>query len=219
MKLIDITMEIYVGMPVLPVPWYPTPEVSLVLTREKDLARRVAHKLTMLTHTATHIDAPVHYIEGGKSLDEIPINVFVGDAVVATMFHKAPKGRITAEDLEKAVGLKVREGDALIIRTGWTTRMHGKPEYFTDSPVLTKDAAEWIVEKKIRMVVIDFQTDTMEEVGSTAPIHRTLLSNGVLIVEYVTSTELITKDRVKLIALPLKIRGIEAAPARVLIEE
>lgn len=95
--------------------------------------------------------------------------------------------------------------------------MWGKANYFSDAPYLTEDAAQWIVEKGVILVAIDFQTDKPRDV--TYPVHKKLLGNGVVIVEYITNAEKISKQKVKLLALPLKISDCEASPARVVVIE
>ncbi|MFX1519661.1 MAG: cyclase family protein [Promethearchaeota archaeon] len=230
MKIIDLSLGIRDGMQTFPTPGYETPRIKISAKPEDDPLREYyetsegmkASSLSVMVHSGTHIDAPDH-LSYGKKLDEVSIETFIGDAIVIDMSNKGSGEVITLQDLENALEKIKREFEIdhinkVIIKTHWTSKKWGTPEYFKDSPYLSKEAAEWLVKKNFKLVGIDFQTDSSRVKGR--PVHEALLGNDVCIIEYLTNTEELTKNKVKLYALPLKLMDTEAAPARVVaIEE
>ncbi len=217
-KIIDLTLDLYEGMPVFPVPWYPKPEFKAVLTPNVDPSGRTASQALVFMHGGTHVDAPKHFYgeRTTETIDKVPLHILCGPTTVIDMFHKAKGETITATDLDKACP-NTRRGNRVIIRTGFTSRCWGDDDYFQVSPYLTKDAAEWLVNKGFVLVAIDFQTDKPGD--ATFPVHKVLLGHGVIIVEYLTNTEAISRSEVTMYTLPLKFRGLEAAPGRVIVVE
>ena len=115
----------------------------------------LAWKCNTVMHTGTHMNAPINMIQHGADLSQIPVGRFFGNGVVLDI----PKGSfevVTASDLE-AAGSKVRQGDVVVIVTGWHRKYSDGLEYFGESPGLSKDAAEWLVAKECRFVAIDTQ--------------------------------------------------------------
>jgi len=96
-------------------------------------------------HTGSHIDSPLHcYAEGGTTA-EIPLERVIGEAFVLDCSHIEAEQPIEVRDLEAVAG-GLQEDDILIIRTDWTDRSWGRfPEFFTRSPYLTPEAAEWVI--------------------------------------------------------------------------
>lgn len=115
----------------------------------------LTQKITTVMHSGTHIDAPAHVVEGTAFLDEVPLPHFFGTGVVLDM----PKKKwelITADDLEAAKP-EVREGDMVIVNTGWHKFYGDNRKYFAYSPGFGKSAGEWFVEKKVKMAGNDTQ--------------------------------------------------------------
>ena len=131
----------------------------------------------------------------------------------------------TGEDLIRA-GKHAKDGDIVLIRTGWLEKTFGKDE-FDESPYLTEDAAEWLVKLKAKIAGYDFNQEyALRGFRKGKPvkaedchIHLELLGNGVLNLEYLNNLPKISKPRLKLIALPLLLKGCEAAPCRVVAIE
>lgn len=115
----------------------------------------LAWKCNTVLHTGTHMNAPINMIQRGADLSEVPVDRFFGNGVVLSI----PKGSyevITAGDLEAAAP-GVRQGDVVVIVTGWHHNYSDSLEYFGESPGLSKDAAEWLVKKECKMVAVDTQ--------------------------------------------------------------
>ena len=190
---------------------------------EKD--GRQATSYTISAHAYTHIDAPLHLFRDGKSIDAFPVDYFIGEAALLDIPKKRNEA-ICIEDMERA-GKHAKDGDIVIIRTGWLEKMWGKEE-FGDSPYLTEGAAKWLVKLKARMACYDFAIDYIEReffskgFAKTEDfiIHKILLENEVLNLENLNHLSKISMTRVKLIALPIYLKGFEGAPCRaVAIEE
>ncbi len=194
-------------------------KIGLERLRSFEKDGRQTTSYTISAHAYTHIDAPLHMIKDGKSIDAFPVDYFIGEAALLDI----PKGKnepIRAEDMERA-GRHARDGDIVIIRTGWLEKTWGKDE-FTNSPYLTEEAAQWLVRLKARMACYDFAMDYIEREFFTKGfaktedfvIHRILLQNGVLNLENLKNLSKISRPRIQLIALPIYLTGLEGAPCR-----
>ncbi len=181
----------------------------------------VASDIAMSVHLGTHIDAPLHYFKEGKSIDDFPAEFFFGEAAVIRL-QKGPSEAVTAADLENAGG-HVQAGDIVLIATGWSNATYGTESFWADSPYLSKDAIEWLVGKRVKMVGTDFTAEyavrLKEKTVEDYILHKTFLENGILNLEYVTNLGDIRRDRVKVYALPLKLHGLEASPTRAIAVE
>jgi arylformamidase len=216
MKIHDLTLTLYEGMPRFPVPWYPSPEFSFVLTPDNDPSNshRYAGKVMLFNHGGTHLDSPLHYnyFDGKKTIDLVPPEVLVGPCLVVRFYDKANLAAISAADLEQATGGKDLKGKRLLIITGYTDRNWEREDYFSVSPYLTEDAGKWIVDKGVVLVGIDFQTDKPGDGAFLA--HNALLSHEVYILEYLCNVSALP-DECLLVVAPLKLKGMEASTCRV----
>ncbi|CAN5601321.1 cyclase family protein [soil metagenome] len=191
----------------------PAPHFEQVKSVERD--GYSVTQLSVATHIGTHIDAPSHLIEGGQTIEDVPLETLVGPAV-AVAIDKRPGEEISAGDLENTV-VESSPGDALLIRTGWG-RKFGDEDY-GDHPYLSEDAACWIVDRGFRLVGLDVTTPDMPGHLRTEDfdfqVHRILLGSGVLIVEHLYLEEVVG-HRFELFIGSLKVENADGAPARVL---
>ena len=169
-------------------------------------------------HTGSHVDSPLHCYERGGTTAEIPLDHVIGEAFVLDCSHVEPEQPIEVRDLER-VAKGLQDGDILIVRTDWTDRSWGKfPEFFTRSPYLTPEAADWIVARKPKAVGFDF----FEEYSARLPsftsedfvCHRILLHAPLPMLEQITGLGQIHRPRFDFYAPFYKIAGTEGAPAR-----
>ena len=178
-----------------------------VLTYEKNGVQ--LSNFTMSAHAGTHLDAPLHVMgPKARSIDLFPVDFFIGDAALLDI----PRGKnevITADHLEKA-GKHAKDDDIVILRTGWLEEMLGQEE-FHESPYLSEDAAEWLLQLKARIVGFDFiQEYNLRNFQKNLPfnpkdcyVHLKLLGNGILNLEHLNNLSKISKPRFKMIALPI----------------
>jgi len=213
--IVDLTLTIHEGMLTTPVPWHPPVEITILGRHE--LEGRATRRVTLGTHTGTHMDAPYHFVPGGATIDQIPLDVLVNRAVV---FHlpREPYGKITAEDLSES-GVEVRPGCGVLIHTGWDRQWMTRA-YYESWPHLTMDACEYLSAKQITLLGLDTPSpdDPKEKIafGEVSPHHYHLLSRGIVLVEFLTGLDGLRSSEVELIATPLKVEGADGFPARVL---
>ena len=167
-------------------------------------------------HIGTHVDAPLHLVPGGKSIDQLPLDAFYGTAVVLDI-PKGPNGGVTVSDLESA-GPPIEPGDIVVICSGWGRKLMER-DYASHHPYLTDEGARWLVERGVRMVGMDVQSidlpHSLREKGFRYTSLRTVLEAGIPAVMNLTNLEPILSKRVTLFALPIEFTGSEGAPARV----
>jgi arylformamidase len=208
-KAVDLTQELANGMPVYP--GDPLPSFKRSATIEKNGVNLT--KLSLGSHTGTHTDAPIHFIQGGEPIDKIPVKSFIGQALVIDLSKTKPIGSgIGASDLQ-ALDSQIRKDDIVLLYTGCSDRW-GDPEINTNYTYCTKEAADYFVSKEVRAVGIDFLS--IEKFKAPEPIvHKTLLKNGIYIIESLSSAlKQFSEQRILLISLPIKLENGDGAPSR-----
>lgn len=215
MEMVDLSRVIYDGMPKIPV--LPDVHVNQCFSLSKGDALNVT-EISLPCHAGTHVDAPVHIVANGKSIEEIPLESFVGPGAVIPVQKKGGE-EVTAKDLEDS-GVTVNRGDIVMLFTGWDARFES-PDYNLH-PYLSVDAAEWLVAKGVKLFGIDCITvdlpTPLRPKDFKFPVHKTLLGNEVLIAENVTNLGRIVGKKSRILAFPLMIKGSDAAHARIVAE-
>ena len=215
MEMVDLSHVIYDGMPKIPV--LPEVHVKLFFSLDKGHPLNVT-EVSFPCHAGTHVDAPVHIVPNGKSIEELPLESFVGPGAVISV-RKRGGEQVTARDLESS-GVAVSRGDILMLHTGWDEKFES-PDYNLH-PYLSVDAAEWMVGKGVKLFGIDCITvdlpTPLRQKGFDFPVHKMLLGNGVLIAENVTNLGKIIGKKSRILALPLRIKGSDAGHARIVAE-
>jgi kynurenine formamidase len=113
----------------------------------------LAWRVTTSLHTGTHMNAPVHLIQKGGDLASVSPDRLFGNGAVIDV-PKTDWELVTAADLEAAAPA-VKDGDIIVVVTGWHHRYSDGLEYYGHAPGLTKDAAEWLVAKNPKLVAVD----------------------------------------------------------------
>jgi arylformamidase len=211
-KAVDLTHELRKGMPVYP--GDPSPSFVSYATLKKDGVNLT--KMTLGSHTGTHIDAPRHFIADGIGIDQISPSKLVGEAYVTDMSSKPMGSGITSQDLHGALEGRVADDDIVVIYTGCSERWDDE-SIRRNYTYLTGDAAEYLVSKKVRAVGIDFLS--VEKFRAPAPVaHKSLLSNGIFIIESLNqATKQFVGKRVLMICLPIKLQNGDGAPSRIVV--
>jgi kynurenine formamidase len=182
-------------------------------------AGQIVRGVHMRLHAGSHVDAPEHNVRGGTQIHQLPLELFIGDAVVADLRDKMPGKAITENDLERAVGARIRKGDRLLLRTDHNNAYDGgSDKWMKASPYLTIGATDWCIGKGVVIVGYDFYHGN-DEPGAPRVFHnsRTLSEHGIVTMPYLKNLDRITKDRVTLIGFPLNIIGAEASPVRAVV--
>ena len=206
MKIYVVTRPVSPDMPV----WPGDPPVSLKrVKRIEDGEKDNLSHLACSVHIGTHVDAPLHFIAGGGDILSLQLDVLTGPATVVAL----PEADvITAGDLERlSLPHQVK-------RLLFKTRNGALPitEFSKDFVALTLDAAQWIVERGVALVGVDYLS--VEDYGGDGSVHRALLGAGVVAVEGLDLRDVPPGDYA-LYCLPLKLVGSEGAPARVILVE
>jgi len=206
MKIYDITAEISSALP-----FYSENDpfkFDWILRLENGDTCNLS-RVTMSAHTGTHADMLLHFIENGAACDTIPLKHFYGKAKLFRLHHKQPQN-ISREDL---LPLDIQSGDIILLDTGQSCNMN-KP-LKKDYTALSSCAAEFLAEKKIKTVGLDYiSADTYNSPGF--PVHNILLGNGIAILEGLV-LENVPEGEYEISALPLKFKGGEGSPVRAIL--
>jgi kynurenine formamidase len=218
-RLIDLTLPIHEGMLTTPVPWHPVVEVTILGRHEFE--GRATRRVSLGTHTGTHMDAPYHFVANGRTIDQIPLDILINTAVVIDMTSKGPYAKTSADDL-KASKVKIPRGAGVIIHTGWY-RMWMKKDYYYKWPCLTEDACRYLSDCGVKLVGLDTPSpdDPKDKIafGEISPLHYHFLSRDIVLVEFLTNLDQLSQTEITLIATPLKVTGADGFPARVIALE
>lgn len=209
-ELIDISLPIGPDLLV----WPGNPSVSVTPhERIADGDEANVSELHIGTHTGTHVDPPVHFVEGASGVDAVPLDVLIGPCVVADA--RGHRGALGADDL---ASLDLPPGaDRVLLRTDNSDLWRALPAPFPDEFVcLSAEGARWVVDRGIRLIGTDFLG--IEQRGATGhPVHIELLSKGVTIVEGLDLGE-VEPGAYRLTVLPLRIVDGDGGPARATLE-
>ena len=207
-QLLDISVPLHPGLPV----WPGNPNVRIESTlrmADGDVAN-VSH-LELNVHSGTHIDAPLHFVDGAKTTEEIPLEKLVGPCQVVSFEGQTA---ITANGLE---ALQLPPGTRrLLFKTDnsrkWSDLHH---PFDPDFIAITLDAAHWIVNRGIELVGIDYLS--IQRFHDPTDTHVVLLENEVVILETLNLSA-VEPGAYRLICLPLRAMGVEGIPARAILE-
>ena len=202
---VDVTVPIHDGM----VHWPGDPKVQVmkVLDLERGDSATVS-RLDLGAHTGTHVDAPVHFIAKGSGVDVIPPSSLMGPARVV---HVPDAGVISARDVNAAA---IARGERILFKTRNSQRCWKDNHFVPDYTYVGMDAAVRLAELGVRTVGVDYLSVGGGDQGPA--IHRRLLEAGVCIIEGLDLSG-VDAGPCELVCLPLRIRGADGAPARVLL--
>jgi arylformamidase len=210
MRIYDVTVPISNGLPT----WPGDPEVEIRDWRSLSAGDGAnVSTFSFGAHTATHVDAPAHFIEGGAKVESLSLDLLIGEAEVVEV-----PGDYRAIDEEFVLAHCAPGAARILFKTRnsafWS---EAKPGFHTDFTYLDLQAAKWLVQQGMKLVGIDYLS--IEKFGS--PKHEThlaLLSHGVVIVEGLNLSD-VPAGKYELICLPLRLRSNlgDGAPARVVL--
>lgn len=177
-----------------------------------------AKTLTIYSHAGTHMDAPLHFGVSDHTIDQFAPSDLMGTAWIVDVIIDSNKQLITLDDIISQLS-DFNSGDSLIIRTLWSHNLD-QPNFKSDLPRISEDLAKWCVLKKVKLLGVEPQSVAdVENLEEVTQIHKILLKGNVIIIEGLKNLDLIKSKTVFLIALPLKIKDGDGAPARVIAFE
>lgn len=175
-------------------------------------------RISLGSHTGTHVDAPYHSIKGGACIPALDLSLFQGPALVIDVRGKQAREKITWQDL-RAHESQMRKGVIVLLHTGWSA--YWKSSKYIDHPFLDRTAVEGLVKTGVRTVGIDTLSpdETMHEGmvsqgGFFAHEHILGVEGGGVIVENLTNLDAITFEDPIVSLLPLKLTGGDGSPVR-----
>jgi arylformamidase len=181
------------------------------LTRVADMRRDGTEynlsKIATSVHMGTHMDAPLHFVDGGATMESMPLDATLGPARVIEIAHAE---KITVEELEPH---NIQPGERILFKTRNSARQWKTDEFLTDYVYIPWTVAHYLVERGVRTIGIDALSVGGFEADEGPECHRVLLRAGVWIIEWLDLSEVEPGDY-ELACLPLKIVGCEGAPAR-----
>lgn len=207
-SIIDLSHTISEDMPVYP--GTEQPVISNPCTI--DGCGFAEKKITLYSHTGTHMDAPAHILPGAPGLDALDISHYMGNGVVVDLSRKSIGNKsINVSDLFEFECLL--SGKAFILlNTGWG-RFWGRDEYFTGYPVLTPEAASWLADFHPKGIGIDMiSIDPLD--SRDMKIHRIFLGRNILIIENLSNMTGLTGRDFIFSCLPLKLNDSDGSPVR-----
>ncbi len=175
MKIIDLTHTISAKTPVFP--GTPPVKVKIFATVEKDGFREKLFQIA--SHVGTHMDAPAHMLAGGRYLDSLPVDRFMGSAIVVDVRNRG------GMELGPEVLDGVPEADFILFHSGWSAKW-GTPAYFNSYPYPGEALANALVKRGVKGIGMDtISADAAD--SATFATHHILLGREALIIENLTN--------------------------------
>jgi arylformamidase len=182
------------------------------LKRVSDIARGdlcTLSTVSMSAHAGTHVDAPLHFVKKGRSIDTLPLDATIGPARVIAI--RNPRV-VTADEIRKH---RIRAGERLLLKTRNSARRQ-PGNFFRSYVAVAPDAAEYLAARRVRTVGIDGPSIGPLADSDMAQTHRRLLRAGIWIIEWL-DLRCVPAGRCHLVCLPLRIVGGDGAPARAIV--
>ena len=218
-EVLDLSHIIEEGMLKFDAAWHPDVCIEQMGTLEK--VGRNTRKLALGSHTGTHMDAPLHFVCNGKSVDEIPLKTLVGKVSILDFTDLGENEPLTKERLEKE-----KFGPRVICKFGWG-KMWGTKKFYKGYPFFSEEAAKYMLRKNVILVGMDTPSPDDSRIDLSggkrgtcedSPIHKIFLQHCVVLVEYIANLDKVHDYKGwNLSVMPLKIKGSDGSPARVCI--
>lgn len=209
-EIVDLSMPLKsMDTPVFP--GAPQPLRATIQTPKED--GYLSFLWSFSEHTATHTDAPIHMVDGGGTIDQIPLRHYAGVGVVVDLSDKPKQHQIIARDIQlglAAAGYREQDGKEriLLLRTGYSAKSR-TPDWLL-YPDLTKEACEYIIGKGFEAVGLDSPSPDRPPFVA----HKTLLPKNVMIFENLANLDRVMGKKFLFVGAPLALVGGSASPCR-----
>src|SRR5215475_14164020 len=184
--------------------------------------RSMISMLHIMTHNGTHIDAPRHMMEKGFPVDQLPLTQVAKEGVLINLPNKGPNSSVSVKDILDS-GVQLGPDRIPMINTGWTEKTWGKPEFWSQMPYLEPGVGDLMASKGVPAVGMDLFPERPLWRGVTPGPgevwqvnHLALMNKGIPLIQFVTNLSQIGPGKFVVVALPLKMKGADGAPARVI---
>ena len=169
----------------------------------------VMSDVDLMGHVGTHIEAPFHCLKNGEDISQIPLDRLTGDAVMLNLVNAEAEGGVTLQQVQDAAGVAggIRKGDIVFCRMGPT-------------PYFSTASLKWLVEQGMKMMGVDSGGVELADDETHANVNHLLLFRaGIPLIERLANLDRVSRPRVKVYALPVPVRGLDAFPLRVIAIE
>jgi arylformamidase len=207
-KIFDISLTISIDLPV----WPGDPAVEIIQVESMEAgAHANVSQMHMGVHTGTHVDAPHHFLNDGRTVEQLSLEILTGPCFVGQL----PE-RVEMIDVEALRGLDIPSNTSrILIGTRNSNLWKNNSRKFTpDFVAINADAARWLVDRRIGLVGVDYLS--VAPYGDSVPTHTIFLKAGVVVLEGVNLSG-VESGMYHLYCLPLKLAGSDGAPARVIL--
>ena len=205
---IDISWPLHTGMRYWPQD--DPPKIERILQRSKG-ERTDLYGLTIISHTGTHIDAPLHFIPDGLTIDAMPIDAIMGPARV---IESNDPVSIKAEEL---VPYDIQPNERILFKTQNSYKLYDIDEFVEDYVYISTEAAHFLKDRKVTVVGLDYiALGSYKDLDNLREVHQTLLGNDIWILEAINLSG-VRPGPCELICLPIRLEHGDAAPARAIV--
>lgn len=214
MRTLDITGPIGNGM------WTygaPLPEIAIEPVAGLETEGWRGHRLGLHTLAGTYIETADHLFAGREQIADVAVHRFIRPAVVAQLPDKGPLEPITADELERAAGDRLRPGDALLVATGWDRRWNGDG-FVASCPYFLPEAMQWVVDRDVGILGLDIPC-VQDPRADDGELNRLFFREDRLLLAPLFGLRSAGTHRWRLIALPLRIPGVCGTPCRAVLAE
>lgn len=205
-KLVDLTMTMKEGMR----------GYACEIAKRKEVDGWNARTLTLYTHTGTHMDAPLHFVPEGNTIEKLDLNKCVGTCTLIDLRPLEPKALINVESLGE-IGQTIAEGDRIILQTGWSEFADNTEIYRDGLPRVSRELAQFLADKKIGFLGVEPPSVAdVNDLPEVTEVHEILLGAEIVIAEGLCNLDEIEGTPFDIVALPLKYEGGDGCPARII---
>ena len=216
-NLIDLTLTLG-GDRITEVPGLLGVETEPLMTHQSHA--RSNTRLTLPTHIGTHVDAPYHFHPDGTTLEEMPLEKYMGLALLLDLRESARSNTpISVDDLHRAGGETQALRDKIVVLfTAWAERESGNARFYSEGPYLSTEGADYLARSGVNAVAVDFPIDNLPATPQSTiddfPVHRLLLGQNIPLIENLINLAGLVGRDFELWALPIKLKGGDGAATR-----
>lgn len=217
MKIHDLSLDIETRMPTCGTEWHQ--EVMISQLGKIENVGRNTHSFIVGSHSGTHMDAPYHFIDNGKTIENIDVRLMWGRVTVVDFRYKKQGDVVTLNDV-----MKIDVKERLLFAFGWYHNWNTE-DYYNKFPYFEVEAVEYLLSNGMKVMALDTPSpDNGAAIKNNeindSPNHKLLLQNEAVIIEYLTNTDVLVGGKeYEMVAAPLRFKGADGSPARVLLKE
>ena len=215
MAIIDLSLTIDNECQTCGTPWHQ--KVMIEKMGNLETVGRNTSRIVLGSHSATHMDAPLHFINGAHGIDKNDLDICVGDVTCVDFRHIGVGEVVSVADI-KNLNISTR----MLFVFGWFKNWKTK-EFYKGFPYFSKEAVKYLIDNGMKLMALDTPSpDNGSAINEKddSPNHKLLLQKDIIIVEYLCNTDKIDfKKKYEIIALPLKIANSDGSPSRVILRE